>query len=359
MCDLSAKLVIAEGLGTFKRTIGNEAVIMMQVNSEKVRRYFERAFVRWVFNAIRRDKDPFENPIEWSDFVSLKDVNYLLQKEETLRHIDVNKLDWTWITTRFKTIHARKNVPCGHVEIKKDESRIFLRYIWSEDGWRRPLEYSLYIKRYEHIRKVYQGPSDKFHEHLLVVFARYSACGSTNNHCSAPPSVILSSGAKTELFGSPVNTITHQYCSPFKDVEKYFGSLGSFFDFRLSAGIYFMNPPYDEDLILAAMQKIVTVFQSDVPITIIMVLPVWDVSGQEKYRGRVHVVRKYEGFELLQSSGFIRSMAVLDYQKHLFFDYYENDYKSVTDAYLIVASNTDYKETAQEIADRWLSVVKV
>uniref|UniRef100_A0A6C0CFG8 PCIF1 WW domain-containing protein n=1 Tax=viral metagenome TaxID=1070528 RepID=A0A6C0CFG8_9ZZZZ len=359
--NLVVSLTIAEGIGAFRRTIGNEAVLTMKVDSDKVRRYFERAFVRWVFNAIRANKNPFTSPIEWDDFVSQKDIAYLLQRDPALNHIDISKLDWTWISTRFQTIHSvahnleAKDSP-SRVEVKKDARHVTLRYVWSEDGWKRPLEYSLSLKHYENIKMLYQGPLNKFHDYLLITFARYAACGATNNHCSAPPDVIVFCGAKTELFGSPVNAVTQQYCSPFEDIEKYFGSLGSFFNFRISAGIYFMNPPYDEDLILSAMQKIIAVFKTTIPITVVMVIPMWDVSGQEKYRGRVHIVKEYEALELIEKSGFIRSKTVLGYQSHLFFDYYTDCYKVIADTYLIVASNTDYQISALEISTKWLEV---
>ena len=95
--DIVRALSVAEGIGTFRRSFGAEVMVSMKTESTKVRRFFERAFVRWVFNAIRNGHDPFRQPLEWHHFVSQKDVSYLLTKEVSLHHIEEKTLDWTWI----------------------------------------------------------------------------------------------------------------------------------------------------------------------------------------------------------------------------------------------------------------------
>ena len=35
-----------------------------------------------------------------------------------------------------------------------------------------------------------------------------------------------------------------RYCSAFEDIDQYFGSIGSFFDFHPTSGCYEANPPF-------------------------------------------------------------------------------------------------------------------
>ena len=51
-----------------------------------------------------------------------------------------------------------------------------------------------------------------------------------------------------ELFGSCFNHVYNKYCSLYYDLERYFGSVGNFFNIKLNEGIYFANPPFDETI---------------------------------------------------------------------------------------------------------------
>uniref|UniRef100_A0A182Y9I3 Uncharacterized protein n=1 Tax=Anopheles stephensi TaxID=30069 RepID=A0A182Y9I3_ANOST len=59
-----------------------------------------------------------------------------------------------------------------------------------------------------------------------------------------------------ECFASPLNCYFRQYCSAFGDTDSFFGSRGSFLDFKPVAGSFQVNPPYCEELIDASLQHI-------------------------------------------------------------------------------------------------------
>lgn len=63
-------------------------------------------------------------------------------------------------------------------------------------------------------------------------------------------------GVTFECFASPLNCYFRQFCSAFGDTDSYFGSRGSFLDFRPLSGSFQVNPPYCEELIDAAVQHI-------------------------------------------------------------------------------------------------------
>lgn len=63
-------------------------------------------------------------------------------------------------------------------------------------------------------------------------------------------------GVTFECFASPLNSYFRQYCSAFGDTDSYFGSRGSFLEFKPVSGSFEVNPPYCEELIDATIQHI-------------------------------------------------------------------------------------------------------
>lgn len=63
-------------------------------------------------------------------------------------------------------------------------------------------------------------------------------------------------GVTFECFASPMNCYFRQYCSAFGDTDTYFGSRGSFLEFKPVSGSFEVNPPFCEELIDATFQHI-------------------------------------------------------------------------------------------------------
>jgi len=63
-------------------------------------------------------------------------------------------------------------------------------------------------------------------------------------------------GVTFECFSSPLNCYFRNYCSAFPDVDGYFGSVGSFLEFRPISGSFQMHPPLCDDLIDAAITHV-------------------------------------------------------------------------------------------------------
>jgi len=83
---------------------------------------------------------------------------------------------------------------------------------------------------------------------------RYELFGDALTNCQArvQPHVFLKMnedfGVTHECFTSPLSRICSSYNSIFPDTDRYFGSLGSFFDFMPTEGSFFVNPPFDSDI---------------------------------------------------------------------------------------------------------------
>lgn len=90
-------------------------------------------------------------------------------------------------------------------------------------------------------------------EYIYILFIRYFKFSSGNNQASVLPSfkkfLKINLNIKVELFGSPLNTSNANYGSFFYDIDKYFGSLGNFFNMKIKKGYYEINPPFDKCLI--------------------------------------------------------------------------------------------------------------
>jgi len=84
-----------------------------------------------------------------------------------------------------------------------------------------------------------------------VLFNRYELFGDLNsdNRALIPPMAFDRMaehfGVVHECFASPLNHVCSSYNSIFPDSDRYFGSLGSFFDFVPTEGSFAVNPPFD------------------------------------------------------------------------------------------------------------------
>ena len=98
-----------------------------------------------------------------------------------------------------------------------------------------------------------------FLERVFILFTRYFIFGNANNQSSIPPSfkkmLKKNYNIKIELFGSAINT-SNRYCSLFYEIEKYFGSMGNFFDVDIQRGYYEINPPYEDKIMNDVFFKI-------------------------------------------------------------------------------------------------------
>jgi phosphorylated CTD-interacting factor 1 len=69
-------------------------------------------------------------------------------------------------------------------------------------------------------------------------------------------------GVDHECFASPLNVTARSFNSVFPDVDRFFGSKGSFFDFWPDTGAYEANPPFDEGSVAAMFHHINAILTS-------------------------------------------------------------------------------------------------
>jgi phosphorylated CTD-interacting factor 1 len=96
----------------------------------------------------------------------------------------------------------------------------------------------------------------QFQRRLLCLLLRYHTIGGIGYQMAIPEKAfdVLKSefAVSHECFASPFNRYLPSFTSGFPDVDRFFGSKGSFFDFYPQEGSFEANPPFLEE-IMAAM----------------------------------------------------------------------------------------------------------
>lgn len=173
---------------------------------------------------------------------------------------------------------------------------------------------------------------------LLLI---YSSISSINNHLSIPPRLLGMFKIDVELFGSPLNTTLDKFCSPFWDIEKNFGSQGSFFEFKLSSGCnYTFNPPYVDMLMFEASKRLEDQLKTIKDYFVMGVLPAWET--------------KFRGLEVLQRIPTFKGYEKLDDKQYPYYDYYSGTYVPASETFLIIITDREQAPTLEDIKREWL-----
>jgi hypothetical protein len=139
------------------------------------------------------------------------------------------------------------------------------------------------IKR---LQKKFTLDKKYFRNYLVSCIIRYAALGSGANQFMVDleyKKKLQEHGFNFECFASIFNHYFKYYCSMFYDLEKYFGSKGSFFALKIHSGKYMANPPYDEKLLYNMYNKIKNIVtRESTNILFIMSIPEWKDFKLEK-----------------------------------------------------------------------------
>jgi Phosphorylated CTD interacting factor 1 WW domain len=196
----------------------------------------------------------------------------------------------------------------------------------------------------QHIKELYVG--DNYENDKNKLLAMYNFIGMNSIHLSIPP---IFNGI--ELFGSPLNT-HGPYCSPF-EIDKKFGSLGSFFNFEpTKETIYLCNPPFDEIIIRRMSLRLLDFLSRKKRMIIIITLPIWDSESQRKLKIRDFGL-EFEGFSELKKSKYCQETDMLDKDEYPYWDYYLERPIPASHTHLMVMSNFDSEKLIKKIKTMW------
>jgi hypothetical protein len=214
------------------------------------------------------------------------------------------------------------------------------------------------IKIYDKLYQSYSGPQDLIDDYLWSIIFRYQLLGSNNHQLAVLPNIMNNMNKdynlNFECFASAINSTFKNYCSIYWDLERYFGSVGSFFNIIPIKGTFGFNPPYQKDIINLGVNKIFNFLkESTEELTFIITIPIWDIEGRNKmkelYNNELEKQNiEYGDFQIIseiKKSDYFREMLMIPKEKFTYvdhnFDLYKN--KTIQNTYVIVLSNTNKK----------------
>lgn len=209
---------------------------------------------------------------------------------------------------------------------------------------------------YEKMEQNYSGPKNKMDEYIWAIIYRYQLLGSNNHQLAVLPSIMNQMyqdyNLNFECFASSINNTFPNYCSIYWDLERFFGSHGSFFNIEPISGTFGFNPPYQKDVIEIGINKIFNFLEkanSSDNLTFIITIPIWDVIGRahmkETYNNDLEKQNiDYGDFDIInkiRQSPFTKEILMIPKEKFTYvdhnFDLYKN--KTIQNTYVIILSN--------------------
>jgi len=123
---------------------------------------------------------------------------------------------------------------------------------------------------------------------LIMLIRYYCILESGNNQMSLDFNKVFGDGkiiSQMELFASPLNANTKLYCSMFYDIDRYFGSYGSFYNIELHEGSYNINPPFREDIMeKMSLRLMASLHTKNTNLRYYITIPAWFKNESKAYR---------------------------------------------------------------------------
>jgi hypothetical protein len=188
---------------------------------------------------------------------------------------------------------------------------------------------------------------------IWIILFRYQLLSSNNNQLAVIPSIynkmITDFNLSVECFASAINTSLNYFCSIYYDVEKYFGSIGNFFNIEPIRGVYSFNPPYQYDVISNGIIKIINHMEKTKDnLAFIITIPIWDNIGKQimidnNMENNNNII-KYDDFEIMniiRKSPYLRGLRMISKDDFTYMDhnFYLFKNKTIQNTYVIIMSN--------------------
>jgi hypothetical protein len=214
------------------------------------------------------------------------------------------------------------------------------------------------IHIYDKMVNNYTGPKEMIDSLIWSIIYRYQLLGSNNHQLAVLPHTMMQLKRDFKLnfecFASAINSTFANYCSIYYDLEKYFGSVGSFFDIIPIKGTFGFNPPYQTDIITNGLNRILKFLDNNDDLTFIITIPIWDSNGKkimlEKYNNEKYSAIDYGEFKIIDtilSCKYFKEYRMISKDQFTYVDHnfllYKN--KTIQNTYVIILSNTSIINT--------------
>jgi hypothetical protein len=209
------------------------------------------------------------------------------------------------------------------------------------------------IETYNKMKNKYKGEETKMDIYIWIILFRYQILGSNNNQLAVLPNVLDKMkndiNLNFECFASAINSNTEHYCSLYYDVEKYFGSIGNFFNIDILEGIVSFNPPYQSNVIEYGINKILSILENtNNKISFLITIPIWDTYGknimEEQQSKNNNDNIDYGDFDIMSkifNSKFYYGKLMISKNDFTYIDhnFYLFKNKTIQNTYIIILSN--------------------
>jgi hypothetical protein len=172
------------------------------------------------------------------------------------------------------------------------------------------LSFSLHVAHYTKLQRLFDRAASQacFEDALFCLLCRYDMLQGAGLQAALPGSVhdvlLQHLECRMESFASPLNCRNQNFCSAF-ELDRLFGSVGSFFSCQFETGCYQANPPFCEILIASMCKRINALLeqQKQEPLMFVIFVPVWKAAS---------------GYQLLLESNYLTKHIVFDQGRHYY-----------------------------------------
>ena len=113
---------------------------------------------------------------------------------------------------------------------------------------------------YNKLSNRYNGDYNQMNMYIWNIIYRYQLLSSNNHQLGVLPKIMkqmnIDYNLNFECFASAINCTCSKFCSIYYDLERHFGSVGSFFNIIPIEGTFGFNPPYQKDIITLGITKL-------------------------------------------------------------------------------------------------------
>ena len=268
-----------------------------------------------------------------NEFIKIYKDNYyyFLKKTKNIYTYNYNITTTIVNVNNIKYVNFKNNIIIYNKYLKSIINNIFISY-----------DKYIYLKnKYNTINKT----NNDFDKYLFILLIRYKILFSNNNQLAILPNIIKllkkDFNLNFETFGSFNNVSSDNFCSLYYDIERYFGSIGNFFNTTFYKGFYLFNPPFQEDIIIKGINNIFDYLdKSKEKLGFFISIPIWDKKGKQKY----NIIDDYNDFSIIDKIKKSKYLKLeLDFNKNEFsyLDHFLNKKKNVTiqNTYIFILAN--------------------
>lgn len=213
---------------------------------------------------------------------------------------------------------------------------------------------------YEKMISNYNGYEEYLDLYIWIIIFRYQLLGSNNHQLGVLPKIIYQMekdyNLKFECFASAINCTHKNFCSIYDDIEKYFGSKGNFFNYKIVEGTYGFNPPYQKEIINKGIYKILDhleeAYEKKFNLTFILTIPIWDKKEQEILNQEPKIdYGEFEIINVIKSSKYFIGIKIILKEN---FTYLDHNFKllknkTIQNTYIILLSTNNITMNANNI----------